>query len=109
MKPKITKDFIFLTLATGEARDTLLAKGIVSNHEKIIISMTCDKEAWNPSEIRISTTIVANNLPQKESQTSIVRAIKKIFSRGNIIGVSFRLTPHTKWRTSTPDGATSNV
>jgi hypothetical protein len=50
-KSEITKDFIFLTLATNEAKDTLLAKDTIFNNEKITVSASRDKEAKIPSEI----------------------------------------------------------
>lgn len=88
-KPDATKDFAFLTLLSEETRDTILTQGLHYHHEKIRVSITRGKEVTAPSELRISTTLVANNLPQKESQTSIVMTLKKKFGDGNIVGFNF--------------------
>lgn len=91
-KPEIAKNFAFLTLASAEASDSLQSSGITYAHEKIKVGATHDVDIGNPSELRISTTIIANNLPQKDSQTSIIKAIKKFFGEDNIAGVSFGST-----------------
>ena len=88
-KPEIEKNFAFLTFATEEARDTVLKEGLVYNNERLQVSVTRDRSAGNPSELRISTTLVANNLPQRESQAAITQALKQIFGEGNIVGFSF--------------------
>ena len=96
-KPELDKNFVFLTLTTEEARDLVLMEGLIFNHEKLIVSITWDRGVGNPSELRISTTFVANNLPQRETQSAITRAIKHIFGADNIVGVSFGANnlPHT--------------
>ena len=43
----------------------------------------------NPSELRISTTLVANNLPQRESQSTITKSLKKFIGEDNVTGVTF--------------------
>jgi hypothetical protein len=78
-KPELDKNFAFLTLTTEEARDLVLKDGLTFNHEILQVSVTRDRGNGNPSELRISTTLVANNLPQRESQTAITRAIKQVF------------------------------
>ena len=93
-KPEFDKTFAFLTLTTEEARDTVLKEGLTFNHEKLHVSVTRDRGTGNPSELRISTTLVANNLPQRESQASITKAIKLAFGADNIVGVSFGNNPH---------------
>ena len=93
-KPELDKTFAFLTLTTEEARDSVLNEGITFNHEKLHVSITRDRGTDNPSELRISTTLVANNLPQRESQASITKAIKHAFGADNIVGVSFGNNPH---------------
>src|ERR1700738_4234731 len=50
---------------------------LVYNQEKLQVSITRDRGAGNPSELRISTTLIANNLPQRETQTTISRVIKQ--------------------------------
>ena len=95
-KPVIDKTFVFLTLTTEEARDIVLNEGLTFNHEKLQVSVTRDRGTGNPSELRISTTLVANNLPQRESQASIIKAIKHAFGADNIVGVSFGTNPHTE-------------
>lgn len=60
---EIAKDFAFLTLATKEARDTLLEFDIIFNFEKIKRSVGRDKDSKNPSELCVSTMLVANKLP----------------------------------------------
>jgi hypothetical protein len=95
IKPVLEKTFAFLTLTTEEARDLVLNEGLTFNHEKLHVSVTRDRGAGNPSELRISTTLVANNLSQRESQASITKAIKQAFGTDNIVGVSFGNNPHT--------------
>ena len=72
-----------------EARDTVLKEGLVYNNERLQVSVTRDRSVGNPSELLISTTLVANNLPQRESQAAITQALKQVFGEGNIIGFSF--------------------
>ena len=88
-KPELDKNFAFLTLTTEDARDLLLKDGLTFNHERLQVSVTRDRGTGNPSELRISTTLVANNLPQRELQTTITKAIKHMFGADNIVGVSF--------------------
>ena len=95
-KPELDKTFAFLTLTTEEARDVVLNEGLIFKHEKLHVSITRSRGVGNPSELRISTTLVANNLPQRESQASITKAIKQAFGEDNIVGVSFgNNNPHT--------------
>ena len=96
-KPEIGKNFAFLTLTTEEARDQVLKEGLTFKHEKLQVSVTRDRGASHPSELRISTTLVANNLPQKETQTAIIRAIKQVLGADNVVGVNFGANnhPHT--------------
>ena len=88
-KPELDKNFAFLTLTMEEARDLVLKEGIVYNNERLQVSITRDRNGGNPSELRISTTLVANNLPQRETPTAIIKAIKQIFGEDNIVGISF--------------------
>ena len=94
-KPELDKTFAFLTLTTEDARDLVLNEGLTFNHEKLQVSITRDRGAGNPSELRICLTLVANNLPQRESQASITKAIKQAFGADNIVGVSFGHNPHS--------------
>ena len=94
-KPELDKTFAFLTLTTEEARDTVLTDGLTFNQEKLHVCITRDRGAGNQSELRISTTLVANNLPQRETQASITKAIKHAFGEDNIVGVSYGTNPHT--------------
>ena len=80
-KPKFDKNFAFLTLTTEEARDLVINEGLTFNHEKLQVDITRDRGAGNPSELRISLTLVANNLPQRELQASITKAINKHLGR----------------------------
>ena len=93
-KPELDKTFAFLTLTTEEARDVVLNEGLTFNHEKLQVSITRNRGAGNPSELRISTTLVANNLPQREPQASITKAIKQAFGADNIVGISFGNNAH---------------
>ena len=56
------------------------------------MSIPRDRNVGNPSELRISTTLVANNLPQRESQAAITNAIKQVIGEDNIVGISFGYT-----------------
>lgn len=71
-KLKLTKEIVFLTLASEEARDLLLDCGLTYNREIIKVSVTRDNEANNTLETQ-GTTLIGDNLPQNESQTTIVR------------------------------------
>ena len=88
-KPELDKNFAFLTFATEEARDIVLKEWLIYNNEKLLVSIPRDRNAGNPSELRISTTLVANNLPQRESQASIIKAMKQLFGENNIVGIGF--------------------
>ena len=88
-KPELDKNFVFLTLTTEEARDLIFKDGLTFNHKRLQINVTRDRGTGNPSEIRISTILVANNLPQRETQTTIIRAIKNAFHSDNIVDISF--------------------
>lgn len=70
-KPEITKDFVFLTLVSEEARDSLLSSGITYAHERIKVSITRDKDMGNPSEQglaqRSSPTIYPKRNPKSQS------------------------------------------
>ena len=96
-KPEIGKNFAFLTLTTEEVRDQVLKEELTFKHEKLQVSVTRNRGASHPSELRISTALVANNLPQKETQTAIVRAIKQVLGADNVVGVNFGANnhPHT--------------
>lgn len=65
MKPNATKDFAFLTFVYEEAWDVVLSHELSYHYEKICVNITRDKETTAPLELCISTTLVANNLPQK--------------------------------------------
>ena len=88
-KSEIDKNYAFLTLTTEEARDNVLNHRLAYNQEKLKVSITRDRGVGNPSKLRISTTLIANNLPQRETQTTISRVIKQIFGADNIVGISF--------------------
>ena len=88
-KPELDKNFVFLTFVTEEARDIVLHAGLTYNNEKLVVSIHRDRNAGNPSELRISTTLVANNLPQRESQAVITKAMKQLFGESNIVGIGF--------------------
>ena len=83
------KDFAFLTLTTEEAKEDVLTNGLIYRSEKLKVSLTKDKDIGSISELRISTTLVTNNLPQRESQGAITKALKRLFGEENITGVSF--------------------
>ena len=93
-KPVLDKDFVFLTLTMEEARDAILKEGLAYSNEKLLVSVTHDRNVGNPSELRISTTLVANNLPQRESQANIIKVIKHTFGEDNVLGISFGTNPN---------------
>ena len=95
-KPDLDKNFAFLTLVTDEGRDIVLNEGLTYNSEKLIVSLPRDRNVGNLSELRISTTLVANNLPQRESQATITKAMKQFFGENNIVGIGFGNTNTTK-------------
>ena len=83
------KDFAFLTLTTEEARADILNNGLTYHSERLTVSATKDKGMGNPSELRISTTLVANNLPQRESQSTITKSLKKLLGEDNVTDITF--------------------
>ena len=88
-KAGVEKDFAFITLTTEEAREDILNNGLTFQSERLKVSITKDKDSGNPSELRISTTLVANNLPQRESQSTITKSLKRLFGEENITRVTF--------------------
>lgn len=88
-KSDVERDFAFITLTTEEARDDILSNGLVYHSERLIVSLTKDKDIGNSSELRISTTLVVNNLPQREAQSTIVKALKRLFGDDNITNITF--------------------
>ena len=62
-KSKVEKDFPFITLTTEESRDDILSNILIYHSEHLKVSITKDKDMGNLSELRTSTTLVANNLP----------------------------------------------
>ena len=88
-KPDEEKDFAFITLTTEEAREDVLNNGLTYRSERLKVSTPKDKDMGNSSELRISTTLVANNLPQRESQSTITQALKRLFGEDNISGITF--------------------
>ena len=88
-KPELDKNFIFLTFAMEEARYIVLREGLTYNNEKLLVSIPCDRNVGNPSELRISTTLVTNNIPQREPQAAITKAMKHLFGENNIMGIEF--------------------
>jgi hypothetical protein len=107
-KPEVSKDYAFLTLTTEETRLLILEHGSLYNRENIKVSVTHDRDSGNPSKLHFSSTLVVNNLPQKKSYFAIVRNIKKVFNKDNIVGVSFKHIPSIR-RIDKPDGFTYNV
>ena len=83
------KDFAFLTLTTEEAKEDVLTNGLIYRSERLKVSLTKDKAIGSISELRISTTLVANNLQQRESQAAITKTLKMLFGEENITGISF--------------------
>jgi hypothetical protein len=88
-KSDTDKDFAFITLTTEEARNDILTNGLTYHSERLKVSITKDKDVGNPSELRISTTLVANNLPQRESQSTIVKSLKRLIGEENVTAVTF--------------------
>jgi hypothetical protein len=88
-KSDTDKDFAFITLTTEEARADILNNGLTYHSEKLKVSVTKDKGLGNPSELRISTTLIANNLPQRESQSTITKSLKKLIGEDNVMDINF--------------------
>ena len=89
IKSDIDKDFVFITLTTEEARDDILNNGLIYHSKRLKVCATKDKGMGSPSELRISTTLVANNLPQRESQSTITNSLKKLMGEDNITDITF--------------------
>ena len=88
-KSEVEKDFAFITLTTEESRNDILTNGLIYRPESLRVSITKDKDTGNISELRISTTLIATNLPQREPQAIITKTLKKFFGDDNIFGITF--------------------
>ena len=88
-KSDIDREFVFITLTTEEAKADILGIGLTFNSERLKVSIIKDKNVGKPSELRISTTLVANNLIQRESQSTIIKSFKRLFGEENVTGVTF--------------------
>jgi hypothetical protein len=88
-KADIDRDFAFLTVTTEEAKTDILNNDIIYNSEHLKVSLTKDKDMGNTSELRISTTLVASNLPQREPQSAITKVLKRLFGAENITGITY--------------------
>ena len=88
-KSDTDNDFAFITLTTEETRKDILNNGLIYHSERLNVSATKDKEMAKPSELRISTTLVANNLPQRESQSIITKSLKKLIGDVNVTDITF--------------------
>ena len=75
-KPELDRNFVFLTFTMEEAKNVILKEGLTYNNERFEVSIPRDRGVGNPSELRMSTTLVANHLPQRETQSSITNATK---------------------------------
>ena len=93
-KSDTERDFAFTTLITEEAREDVLRNGLTYHSERLMVSLTKDKDIGNSSELKISTTLVANNLPQRESQSTITKALKRLFRDDNIAGITYGYNLH---------------
>lgn len=94
-KPDEEKDFAFITLTTEEARGDLINNGLTYHSEHLEVRIKKDKDKGNPSGLWISITLVAKNLPQRESQYMITKTFKQILGRDNIFGTNFKYS--SKW------------
>ena len=88
-KSDIDRDFAYITLTTEEAKADDLANGLTFHAERLKVSITKDNDVGNLSELRINTTFVANNLPQRESQSTIIKSLKRLFGEENVTGITF--------------------
>ena len=88
-KSEIENDFAFITLTTAASRNDILANGLIYRSEHFKVNITKDKDTGNISELRISTTLIATNLPQREPQVTITKTLKNLFGENNITGITF--------------------
>lgn len=83
------KDFAFITLTTEDAREDIIRNGLTFHSERLKVSATKDKDTGNTLDLKISITLVVNNIPQRESQSTIVKSLQKLTCIENITGVTF--------------------
>jgi len=88
-KSDTERDFAFITLTTEEAREDVLQNGLTFHSERLKVSLTKDKDLGNTSELKISTTLVAYNLPQREAQSTITKALNRLFGDNNIADITY--------------------
>ena len=88
-KLDVERDCAFVTLTTKESKDDILNNGLTYHSKRLKVSITKEKDMGNLSELRICTTLVANSLPQRESQLAITKTLKKLFGDENITRFTF--------------------
>jgi hypothetical protein len=76
-------------LPSKRQKKDIISNGLIYRSERLKVSITKNKDIGNLSELRIKTTLVANNLPQRESQSTITKALKRFFGDDNITGITY--------------------
>lgn len=107
-KSDVKEDFAFITLMTQEWSEDILINGPIYHSERLKISITKDKEMDNLSSFRINTTIVANNLHQRESHQPSPKSSSTFLERKTSRESHLDTTP-TIESTAKLDGATFNA
>lgn len=88
-KLNANNDFASITLMIEDAHEDLFTVGFIFHHQKYKVSIIKDKDTSNPSDLQISTTLVTNDLPQRESKITITKTLKCNFGENNIFRVCF--------------------
>lgn len=101
-----TKDFIFCTLLSKEAQDSILDYWLTCYYEKIHVSRTRDMEAIAPSELPINTTFVANNLPKRRFKHQL-SWLSRTSLGTKTLSVSILEAMSTTWRTRNQSDAST--
>jgi hypothetical protein len=100
-KSEASKDFVFLTLLTKEARDSILNPKN-NHHEKIRVSTMQDKEAKAPLKPQFSTTLVVTTLHKKRHKIHSSKISKRNLGMETYLGFILEIMQIT----SKQDGAT---
>ena len=86
------KDFAFITFTTKESSDDIPSNSLTYRSEHLKVSITKDKDTGYLPELRIKTTIIANNQPQRKPQSTITKALTWLFREEHTTSITFGYT-----------------
>lgn len=90
IKSDVENNFAFVTDTMNEFRENIFNNGLTYHSEYLNVSITIDDDIGNLSEVKISTTLLVNNLPQRKSHPTIIKALKCLFEDENVTKITFK-------------------